>query len=243
MKSVTPARLFEALDATWPAARQTRNGPWLVRQGFGGGKRVSAITALGPVSAEDLPKAEEAAADFGQTPLFMVQGDDAALDTVLQKQGYDVVDPVVLYVAETAAIAKDLSLTAAIPSWPPLAVQREIWAQGGIGPERVAVMDRCGLAKTTFLGRTGDDPAGTAFVAQHDNVAMIHAIEVFHGLRRRGVAVNLVQACAKWAAQNGARWVGLAVTRANFAANALYQSLGMVEATHYHYRQPGAVRS
>jgi GNAT superfamily N-acetyltransferase len=45
-----------------------------------------------------------------------------------------------------------------------------------------------------------------------------------------------MRAAARWAEGNGATTLALAVTRANSAANALYASLGMVAAGHYHYR-------
>ena len=46
----TPPRtadLFDAVELTWPAARLHRAGPWLIREGQGGGKRVSAASLLG----------------------------------------------------------------------------------------------------------------------------------------------------------------------------------------------------
>ena len=42
---MTPATLQAAMDATWPAAAMHRAGPWMLRNGAGGGKRVSAATA------------------------------------------------------------------------------------------------------------------------------------------------------------------------------------------------------
>ncbi|TMV56955.1 GNAT family N-acetyltransferase, partial [Thioclava sp. BHET1] len=40
--------IFAALDASWPAAALHHAGPWLIREGRGGGKRVSAATAERP---------------------------------------------------------------------------------------------------------------------------------------------------------------------------------------------------
>ena len=71
-----PAAFYAAIDGTWPAAAITRAGPWTIRAGQGGGKRVSAATADGPVT--DLAQAETAMRSLNQTPLFMVrQGEDA----------------------------------------------------------------------------------------------------------------------------------------------------------------------
>jgi N-acetylglutamate synthase len=41
----------DAMEATWPPAATTRLGPWLLRDGKGGGKRVSAATLAGEFDA------------------------------------------------------------------------------------------------------------------------------------------------------------------------------------------------
>jgi hypothetical protein len=57
-------------------------------------------------------------------------------------------------------------------------------------------MERAAGPKTALLGRVRDRAAGTAFVALHDDVAMVHALEVVPGFRRAGVARNLMQGAA-----------------------------------------------
>ncbi len=230
-------RLFAVLDATWPAARVFDEGPWRFRDGQGGGQRVSATTASSAFTGHDIPAAESQMRALGQRSLFMVRDSDDGLDRALAERKYEIVDPVTLYIAEAQKLAAALPITAAMPSWPPLAVQLELWSAGGIGPARIAVMERADAPKTTILGRTGDAPVGTGFVAIHDTVAMVHALEVDPKARRKGVGLHMMQAAANWALENGGDWVALAVTRANMAANALYQRLGMTAATQYHYRR------
>lgn len=233
----SPARLFQALDATWPAARIHAIGPWRLRQGDGGGQRVSAATAEGSAGPGDIAAAEQEMRGLGQRPLFLVKDGDIDLDAELDARGYTVGDPTVIYLAETADIAAELPITSAMPSWPPLAIQLELWASAGIGPARIAVMERCSCRKTALLGRSGDVPAGTAFVAADGEIAMVHAVEVDPSLRRKSVGRRMMQASATWARAQGARWICLAVTRANAPANALYGGLGMHRATAYHYRR------
>ncbi len=72
-------------------------GPWTIRDGQGGGKRVSAATAHSAVNDDDIAQAEVAMLDLGQTPLFMIRDGDAALDKLLETRGYSVVDPVEMY--------------------------------------------------------------------------------------------------------------------------------------------------
>lgn len=237
MTRPTADRLFAVLDATWPAAKVFDEPPWRFREGRGGGQRVSATSAIASVSEDDLPSAERRMASLDQRPLFMVRNDDEMLDSLLAARGYEVVDPVTMYLGEAAHMSHSLAITDAMPSWPPLAIQIELWAAGGIGPERIAVMERAVEPKTTILARLGDAPVGTGFASIHDGVAMVHAIEVSKDARRHGVGRRTMQAAANWASSNGAEWVSLAVTRANAAANALYTGLGMDAVTQYHYRR------
>ena len=126
------------------------------------------------------------------------------------------------------------------PSGPPLAIQREIWSAGGIGPGRWAVMDRVTGPKTSLFARADDRPAGTGFVAIHEGIAMLHALEVLPALRRRGAAAHMLRAAANWAAATGATTISVVVTEANAGARALYASLGLEVVGQYHYRMKQA---
>ena len=128
-----PRELFETLDATWPAAQFVEAGPWLLRQGAGGGQRVSAATATNDVTEADISKAEKGMQALDQRPLFMIRPDDSTLDTWLAARAYEVVDPVTLYAIPASEIAQSFPPAIAIPAWPPLAIQADIWATGGIG--------------------------------------------------------------------------------------------------------------
>ena len=229
--------LAAVLDATWPAAALHRTGDWLVREGRGGGKRVSAATAEGPRALADIAAMEAAQAALGQRPLVMIRPGQEALDAALAARGYGVVDPVAAYAAPVARLACDLPPLAAFDIWPPLAIQREIWAEGHIGPERLAVMDRVAGPKTALFARSNDRPAGVAFVALCGDTAMLHALEVLPALRRQGAGRHLLVAAANWAAGQGARTLSLVLTVANTGARTLYASLGMGVVGQYHYRQ------
>ena len=229
--------ILSLLDATWPAAALSRAGAFTIREGQGGGSRVSAATVEGPFGAGDIEAAEAAQDALGQTNLFMVLGGQQALDDALAARGYRVKDPVVIYAAPTETLADPApDPMAAFTIWPPLEIMRDLWAEGGTGPARLAVMDRAAGPKTAIMGRVKDRVAGVAFVAVVENRAMLHALHVAPGLRRQGSAVNIMRAAALWAQDRGATQLFLAVTRANEAANALYASLGMQIVENYHYR-------
>lgn len=232
------ARLYDVIDGTWPAAEMWRAGPFMMRRGDGGGQRVSAATATGPVSDADIDAAETAMQAMGQPRLFQIRQGDDALDAVLEARGYRVVDPVNLYLAPVEAVATQRPPpVTAFCVWEPLAIQIDIWAKGGIGPGRVAVMQRAKGPKTSILGRINDHPGGTAFVAIHDGVAMVHAVEVPPHQRRQGMAGWFMRMAAFWARDNGATHLAVVCTQANTGANALYASLGMALVGQYHYRK------
>jgi N-acetylglutamate synthase len=231
------ARLLAAMEATWPPAARAEIGRWTIREGRGGGKRVSAATARGPVGDDDITEAEGGMRALGQAPLVMIRSGEEALDALLAARGYAVVDPTDAFAAPFAAL--DLPAPprlAAIPAWPPLAIQRELWAEAGIGPARLAVMERASIPRTSLLARADDRAAGTAFVALQDGMAMVHALEIHPRFRRRGLGRQMMAGAVQWARAQGARDLGLVVTKANAAAQALYASLGLTRVGQYHYR-------
>jgi N-acetylglutamate synthase len=223
--------LFAALAATWPAASTRAIGAFTLRDGAGGGKRAGAATLDGPFDARKLD------AVLGQTDLMMVRDGQDDLDAALAARGWTVADPTLLLAARCQALARPVPPLAALPVWPPLAIQRRIWTDAGTGPARQAVMERASTPKAAFLARAHDKIAGTAFVAVAGDVAMVHAVEILPAMRRRGAATTTMHAIANWALQHGAHSLALAVTRANAPALALYAGLGLTEAGSYHYRQ------
>lgn len=228
---MTPEHLFAVMEATWPPARQWQVGAFTLRDGAGGGKRVSAASLSASWPDGDLGPLE-AMAD----PMVLIRDGDAALDAALAARGWQVVDPVVAYAAPVADLAAELPPLSAFAHWPPLEIARMIWTQGGVGPARLAVMDRVPGPKAALLARLGDRPAGVAFVARHGDDVMLHALEVTPGLRRQGVGQTLLHAAANWAAAEGAARLSLVVTARNTAARALYSRLRMEGVGQYHYR-------
>ncbi|MDF1873586.1 N-acetyltransferase [Vannielia sp.] len=229
------AALLAAIDGTWPAEHTHTAGAWTIRKGAGGGSRVSAATTLD----ENAPLApmEEAQRALGQPPLVRLMAEQTQLEARLAAAGYALKDPTNIYSAPVARMAiAPPSLTAFRVDLPALAIQRQLWAEGGIGPERQAIMARVQGPKTTILARAGDSPAGVAFIALHGDIAMLHALEVRPADRRQGVGRNIMGAAAIWAQDHGARWLTLLVTQGNAAANALYTRLEMDFCTHYMYR-------
>lgn len=229
------SRLMAATDATWRPAEALDMRGWWLRRGAGGGKRVSAASPLG--SGGVIADAETAMREWGQVPLFQLTPDETAWDSALAACGYRVIDPVVFYAAPVAQLAGEgAHISAVYRAQMAPAIMEEIWAAGGIGPGRLAVMERAAEPCARLLARAGDSPCGAAFVGVDDEIAMIHAIEVLASFRRRGAGRLLIEGAARWAAEHDAVWLALAVAEANAPARALYARLGMAEAGGYHYR-------
>jgi ribosomal protein S18 acetylase RimI-like enzyme len=237
----SPARMLAAMDATWPAPESARFGAWIVRRGFGGGSRVSAIRPLGDPGM-DLSAAVDAAAaiqrGWGQTPLAQIGPDDATLDALLAARDWAEEDHTVLLAAPVATLAeRPEARLMAVRVRAPLAALDELWAAGGIGPARRAVMDAAPAPKDALMLRFDDRAAAALFVAAHCDAAMLHALHVAPAFRRRGVGRAAALAAADWAAEHGCAWLGLGVTSRNVAARALYAGLGFAEVCGYRYRR------
>lgn len=236
MTAPDETRLLAALEATWPPAAidETSAPGWRLRDGAGAGKRVDSARSLG---ASDFEAAAAAMRAAGRRPLIQVAS-NPDLDAALDAAGWEIVDPTLLLAAPVAKLV-DMEAPRGVKSVlvrTRLALLDEIWDAGGIGPARRALMDRCALPKATIMTRTDDIVGGLSYVAVDGDVAMIHAVEVRPEARRRGVARAGLSAAARFAAENGAQWLALAVTEANAPARALYHSAGMENVGRYHYR-------
>jgi GNAT superfamily N-acetyltransferase len=232
--------LDAALGATWPALETRTLGPLTLRRGGGGGSRVSAATldADGLPGGDILDAAEATMRSWTQAPTWRVRAGQADFDATLAARGHAIVDPTLFYAAPAAALADPPPpRLAAFDIWPPLAIQHDIWREAGIGPARIAVMHRASGPRTALFGRAADHPAATGFLAAHDGIAMLHALEVRPAQRRHGLARHLVAHAAAWALRHDCATLAVAVTEANAPARALYAGLGMAEAGGYHYRK------
>ncbi|MGR3591406.1 acetyltransferase (GNAT) family protein [Limimaricola soesokkakensis] len=228
---MTPQAGFATLAATWPAAATRDLGPMRLRDGAGGGSRVSATTLEGPWQPADVIAAETAMRAAGQVPLFMLRQGEDDLDAALGARGYGIIDPTLIL----AAPPDKLETGSPRAVWPPHPEQIAIWEAGGVGPSRIAVMQRVTAPKAVLRAAQA-----CAFVACHERHAMLHALEVAAPARRRGTGRALMAMAAGWARAAGAQSLCLAVTRANAPARALYADLGYAELTGYHYRRAAA---
>jgi ribosomal protein S18 acetylase RimI-like enzyme len=238
---MTADDIFPAIATTWPPASVQHAGPFTVPAPDPGGNRVSAArltdTTARSVSEEGLDAAEAVMLAQSRAPLFQVLNTQTGLSDALDARGYIARDHTDLMVIASTDLAAVPPPVTAFDIWPPLAIQTDLFEAGGIDAARRAVMDRATCPKTTLFGRIMDKPAGVAFIGVHDNIAMLHALEIAPVARRKGLASHLMRAAAHWALQNGAPWLSILVTQQNEGAQRLYASLGLKTVGTYVYRE------
>ncbi|MEO1960122.1 MAG: sigma-54 factor interaction domain-containing protein, partial [Paracoccus sp. (in: a-proteobacteria)] len=152
------AALAEAFEISWPASEYADAGGFRVGRGLGAGGRVSSARAVGAWRGDHIDAAIAIHRGWDQRPVFRVADDDAALAGALESRGFRRETPTAVMATATRALT-DI----AIPSvttftlWPPLAIQREIWAAGNIGPARQAVIERVAPSDLAVVieGETG----------------------------------------------------------------------------------------
>lgn len=220
-------RLFDVIDATWPADHIVTAGGFDIRIGKGGGKRVSAATAIA-LEDLDIQAAEDALISSGQDKLFMIRPDEIVLDQRLEERSYSIIDPVVVLQKNLFDTVHNSGVKFLDE---PNSEQIDIWSNGGIGPARLDVMERASGPKAYV-----HLPGATAFAAISDGIAMAHAVEVDAANRRQGLGRKIMDGICHWAKSYGATSIAVLTVRENAAAMALYKQMGLTKTAHYHYR-------
>lgn len=232
------AALDAAFRATWPSAETAVIGGLTVGRGMGGGGRVGSARTTGHWRDADIDAAIAQQRAWGEPPLFSVADGDGALHDALARRGWRFHTPTVVMLAPVAALTdQPLRPVTAFALWPPLAIQRELWDDCDIGPARQAVIARAPQPKAALLGRISDRAAGIGFVAVSGQFGFVHALAVLPAFRGKGLAGWMMRKAALFAADHGADYLALAVTRDNPAV-ALYQRLGFGIVARYCYASP-----
>lgn len=241
-----PSALYQGLHATWPPATSARLGPFTLRRGGGGGRRVSSATLdESRFMPADVTEAEARMRAWGQQPSFMIKmPEDLSLAArqhdlaeYLRTRGYGEVDRTLLLAAPIADLyhghaffGETLFVRTA-----PLALQGEIWAEGGVGPARMAVMARVQGPKAWLLSRQGQSEGGVGFVAVSGNIAFLHALFVPERHRGQGHARKILSAAARFASIEGAQHLAAVTTGENLPAQKLFLNAGMTYCGEYTY--------
>jgi ribosomal protein S18 acetylase RimI-like enzyme len=240
-------RIEETCLHAWPALREERMGPWLLRFADGLSRRSNSAN---PTSARiaDIAGDVAACADryraSGLPAIFRIPSlVDPAVDAHLDELGYGTegttltlhgTDPVarrdpVVEIASSAGTEWLETMSAWQKRSPRDAA---VYAQlvGAIGIP-------AGFASLRVDGAT----AALAYGAIHDGRLCFESVITAAAQRGRGYARRTLQSLIAWAAAQGARAICLQVEAANAPAIALYRSLGATtELYRYHYRRAPA---
>lgn len=228
---------WHASDLCWPPIRKKTIGPWVIREGGGGGSRVSSTISAGDYSKEDVSLAEREMQMLGQSNIFQIRNSDEDLDILLRKKGYSLVDETVIYKCKIGEIScLNVPPVTTFNVWPPLSIMESIWDKGGINDARLSVMRRCNVRKTAILGRIENKAAGCAFVSHSEGVSIIQSVFVLPQYRRKGLARYIITEAAKWGVEEDTSYLALMVSKYNKEARNLYDGLGMKRIDSYHYR-------
>jgi GNAT superfamily N-acetyltransferase len=167
-----------------------------------------------------------------------------ALDDELARRGYVVEAPVVIGVADTAAIVASTTGVASVATG-----IDELWVEqyaavhgdDDVWRARIRAYGRMlgGLGLPTAAAVTGPDPSspvGLGFAVGDGEWAGIFGMGTRPEARRRGAATAILHGLAQWADEHGHPRLYLQVEEDNPGARALYARAGFTDAYGYHYR-------
>jgi N-acetylglutamate synthase len=228
--------LLEANLASTPPEEEVRLGSWRLRRSTLGGRREGAAILCGPLEPDSVEAAIGVMRGWRQRPVFQVREGERRLDAVLETASLRVEATTALLAADAAAVAMRRGDLVVTDCAGPIAIMTELWVASAVDPARQAALARVQGPRRYLLGRVDDRPAGAAFVSRHGPAAVVNALFVAPGARRRGLARRMLQWAAGWGAEQGASHLALAVGADNAAALSLCRTLGMGRVGGYHYR-------
>jgi ribosomal protein S18 acetylase RimI-like enzyme len=238
------AQVEQAAVAAWPAGRTQVEAGWLLRHTPGVGRRRS-NSAL-PLDREPEPSLDAVEAfyqDLGLPVIVQVSPaeEQGALDAALAARGYRREAPTLVLTAPTTAVAHLVN-----HGWPVVieGVASGRWLrayQALNGPaDTSAVAERVlsrvpSPAAFARVDVDGEDAAIGLFVAD-GRWAGVFCMATAARFRRRGLALAVLVAGARWAAAAGCAGMYLQVEQDNVAARDLYARIGFRHSHSYHYR-------
>lgn len=228
--------------AAWPAGHTETTGGWLLRRTPGVPKRRS-NSALPPAATDDPARHLDAVEAYyrahGQPVTIQVTPAErqSALDATLAARGYRREAPTLVWTAPAAQVGTaappavvDLA-DRATPEW--LAAHRSL----NDGQDTtVAVLARIPAPAAFAIATMDDRPAAISLFAAGAGWAGVFCMQTAAQHRRRGLALAVLGAGARWAVSAGAANLYLQVEEDNIPARKLYAKVGFTHSHSYHYR-------
>lgn len=232
--------------AAWPAGRTEIAGGWLLRH-TPGVPRKRSNSALPPGPGERPERMLDAVEAFyraaGQPVVVQVSPAEAhgVLDAALAARGYRREAPTLVLTAPPAAVIASTASVAVVideadrTAW--LAAYRALNKPADTSAVVERVLTRVPApAAFARVMMEGQAAAIGMFVAAGGERAGVFCMATAPGHRRRGLALAVLGAGARWAAARGCAGMYLQVEQDNIAARHLYARVGFAHSHSYHYR-------
>ena len=231
----------------WRAAEErwvggVREG-WLLRAAGGFTSRANSVLPVGspPLPLDDaLDEVVAFYAERGLVPRFQLPTGTEPLDDALDARGWTAYDPVLMLVADLAALARPAGPIerVRIDTAPDDAWVAAYHYRGGELPDGArAVLTR---GESLGFASVRDADGGVLAIARgslDESWLGVTAVEVAPHARRQGLGTLVVVALAAWARERAGRWAYLQVAEENAAARSAYGRAGFAEHHRYHYRR------
>jgi len=233
------------IDEAWPAPGRTEAAGWVYRYAAGVTKRANSVLPLGPRAdlAAAVDEAERFYASLG-LPVVFSMGAEAAegLDAELAARGYRVVDPTLIMTRPLSD--EDASVEPGGVEPAPTREWFDVWwrVDGRTGPDPGTARWNAARILTGVPALYASSPVPQRVPAAVGRGVIqrewlgIYCMAVLPEARRRGHARDVLRALLSAGRRQGAKRAYLAVTEANTAARALYESAGFTVSGRYHYR-------
>lgn len=240
-------RIEETCLRAWPALREERVGPWLLRFADGLTRRSNSAN---PCSAQidDIAASIDACAacyrDSEQPAIFRIPSIiDPAVDAHLERLGYGAEGATITLHGPLANGHADAAVEiAATPDDDWLAAMNTLQIRSAPHAAIYARLVRAVAIPAGFarLRRDGETIA-LAYAALHDGLLCFESVITAPTERGRGHARRVLESLIAWGQAAGARAMCLQVEAHNAPAQKLYRGLGIdTEIYRYHYRRAPA---
>lgn len=247
-------RLIDEIAANATAATTTQlvDG-WLLRAAPGypfrrsnsalpyGGDSIGLEARIGMV--EDFYAARKLRARFQMSPAALPVG----LDDVLETRGYEIEEPTLVLVADTAGVVEHTARDDAGAVTVGEGID-EYWVAeyaSAFGDDEAArgrlrayghMLGQLGPAVATAVLPVDETPAAVGLAVLERGWTGVYAMGTKPEVRRRGAATAVLYALARWAQGRGASRMYLQVEVTNDGARQLYTRAAFETAYRYHYR-------